>query len=94
VGRELPRTEFFLRQLPDYLAVLLVERGLSPNSVAAYRSDLEVFGLWLAGQGLAAEGCERGDLRRFLTELRGKGLAARSAARALAALRGFYRALL
>jgi integrase/recombinase XerD len=94
VARELPPTEFFLRQLPDYLAVLLVERGLSTNSVAAYRSDLEAFGLWMSGQGLAAERCERGDLRRYLTALRGQGLAARSAARALAALRGLYRYLL
>jgi integrase/recombinase XerD len=94
VASEEPRTEFFIRLLPDYLAVLLVERGLSPNSVAAYSNDLKAFGAWLAGRGLEAAGCERADLRRYLTELRGRGLAARSAARALAALRGLYRYLL
>ncbi len=94
MGRDLPRSEFFLRLLPDYLAVLLVERGLSSNTVTAYRNDLESFGLWLERQGLIAERCERSDLRRYLTELRGGGLAARSAARALAALRGLYRHML
>ena len=86
-----PGTGFFLRLLPDYLAVLLVERGLAPNSVAAYRRDLEAFGRWLAAHGLEAEGCERAHLRRYLTDMRARGLAARSAARALAALRGLYR---
>jgi integrase/recombinase XerD len=94
VAKELPRTDFFTRLLPDYLAVLLVERGLAGHSVAAYRSDLESFGAWLARRGVAVTACERADLRRYLTELRGRGLAARSAARALASLRGFYRYLL
>ncbi len=91
--RVLPETDFFRRQLPDYLAVLLVERGLAANSVAAYRRDLEEFGRWLARRGLDAAACERADLRRYLTDLRGRGIAARSAARALAALRGLYRYL-
>jgi integrase/recombinase XerD len=86
-----PSTEFFLRLLPDYLAVLLVERGLAANSVAAYRRDLEAFGRWLAARGLDAGACQRAHLRRYLTDLRGRGLAARSAARALAAIRGLYR---
>lgn len=94
VASELPRTEFFIRLLPDYLAALVVERGLAAHSVASYRSDLRRFGTWLDRRRLAATGCERADLRRYLSELRGLGLSARSAARALAALRGFYRYLL
>ncbi|MFH1177676.1 MAG: site-specific tyrosine recombinase XerD [Acidobacteriota bacterium] len=93
MARRLPSTEFFTHLLPDYLAVLLVERGLAANSVAAYRSDLQRFGRWLAKGGKSATDCERADLRRYLSELRGSGLAARSAGRALAALRGFYRYL-
>jgi integrase/recombinase XerD len=87
-------TEFFQRLLPDYLAALVVERGLARHTVAAYRTDLIAFGKWLATQGRAAASCERADLRRYVTALRGRGLSARSAARALAALRGFYRYLL
>jgi integrase/recombinase XerD len=94
VGTELPSIEFFKRLLPDYLAVLVVERGLATHSIAAYRRDLESFGRWLAARGIAAEQCERAHLRRYITELRGRGLSARSAARALAALRGLFRYLL
>ena len=90
---KLPATEYFTRLLPDYLAVLIVERGLAVNTVAAYRRDLEAFGVWLAARQATAEGCERSHLRRYLSELRGRGLSARSAARALAALRGFFRNL-
>lgn len=94
VPTELPATDFFQRLLPDYLAVLLVERGLAAHSVSSYRNDLKSFGLWMASKGLDAPGCERADLRRYISELRGRGLSARSTARALAALRGLYRYLL
>lgn len=94
VPHDLPATDFFQRLLPDYLAVLLVERGLAPHSVSSYRNDLKSFGLWMAGRGLDVLACERADLRRYISELRGRGLAARSTARALAALRGLYRYLL
>ncbi len=94
MARHQPPSEFFQRLLPDYLAALVVERGLAGHSVAAYRNDLAAFGQWLAGQDREATNCERADLRRYLTAMRGRGLSARSAARALAALRGFYRYLL
>ncbi len=79
--------------LPEYLAHLVVERGLSVHTVASYRGDLQQFGRWLdKRQGDVLE-CDRADLRRYLSELRGKGLSSRSAARALAALRSFFRFL-
>jgi integrase/recombinase XerD len=93
VAQATPDTEFFSRLLPDYLAVLLVERGLAANSVASYRRDLETFGRWLAVRGMAVADCERADLRRYISDLRARGLAARSAARALAALRSLFRHL-
>jgi integrase/recombinase XerD len=93
MARQLPPSDFLTRLLPDYLAGLLVERGLSGNSVAAYRADLEAFGAWLAQRELEAISCERADIRRYLSALRSRGLSARSTARALAALRGFYRYL-
>ncbi len=83
--------EFARRWLPEYLATLVVERGLAANTVASYRSDLERFGRWLAERQLDVAQVDRAALRRYLSELRGSGLAARSAARALAALRGFFR---
>jgi len=94
VSRELPRSDFFLRVLPDYLAVLVVERGLAVNTVSSYRHDLESFGRWLDATGLEVTGCERAHLRRYVSALRGRGVGARSAARALATLRGLFRHLL
>lgn len=86
-------SDFMTRQLPEFLAVLMVERGLSVNSIAAYRSDLKAFGAWLDRCGIKAAACERSDLRRYVSELRGSGLSARTAARRLAALRGLFRYL-
>jgi integrase/recombinase XerD len=83
-------TRFLDRELPTYLDHLSVERGLSGASVAAYRSDLEAFGRFLASRGLAASKTSRADLGRYLAHLRSRGLSSRSTARALSAVRGFY----
>jgi integrase/recombinase XerD len=82
--------DFLDRHLPTYLDHLAIERGLSPASVAAYRSDLTAFGRWLADGKLRAEKADRQDLARYFKRLRTRGLSARSAARVLSALRGFY----
>jgi integrase/recombinase XerD len=82
--------DFLQRHLPTYLDHLAVERGLSPASLKAYRSDLEVFGRWLGRSKLSAERVRREDLSRYQRELKARGLSSRSAARALSALRGFY----
>jgi integrase/recombinase XerD len=84
------RSEFLLRHLPTYLDHLRVERGLAAPSVAAYATDLSAFGRWLAGERREALKARREDLGRYLRSLRARGLSARSAFRALSALRGFY----
>jgi integrase/recombinase XerD len=81
---------FLTRHLPTYLDHLAVERGLSPASLKAYRSDLEAFGLWLDRSKLSAARARREDLSRYMKDLKSRGLSARSAARALSAVRGFY----
>jgi integrase/recombinase XerD len=83
-------SRFLDRELPTYLDHLAVERGLAPASVAAYRSDLQSFGAYLAGRRLDASRVARRDVGRYLTELKGRGVSSRSAARALSAIRGFY----
>ncbi len=83
-------SRFLDRELPTYLDHLSVERGLSSASVAAYRGDLEAFGRFLLGRRLEAAKVERSDLGRYLTGARARGLSARSASRALSAVRGFY----
>jgi integrase/recombinase XerD len=82
--------EFFTRHLPTYLDHLAVERGLSPASLKAYRSDLESFGQWLQEARLRADRARRGDLSAYVRDLKSRGLSSRSASRALSALRGFY----
>jgi integrase/recombinase XerD len=85
-----PASRFVDRELPTYLDHLAVERGLARASVEAYRNDLEAFGRFLAEKRLEASTVARADLGRYLSGLRARGLSARSASRALSALRGFY----
>ena len=83
-------SRFLDRDLPTYLDHLSVERGLSPASVAAYRTDLEAFGRHLAARRIEASRASRADLAQYLRSLSGRGLSPRSASRALSAVRGFY----
>src|SRR5205085_7156257 len=79
--------------LPIFLDYLSVEKGLAPNSLSSYRADLRHFGHWLADQELAINDVERLHIVKYFQSLRGSGISARSVARALAAIRGFFRFL-
>jgi integrase/recombinase XerD len=91
-----PRT--FEHQLLDFLAYLEFERGLSRNTLEAYRSDLLQFGAYLARQGVDALAAGHGELSGFLAELAAGGEDRRPVApatlqRKAACLRSFYRHL-
>jgi integrase/recombinase XerD len=74
-----------------WLDGLAVERGLSPRTLSAYRADLGRLGLWLERQGIdSLEQATTTDLARHQVELHRQGLSARSIARALSSLRGFF----
>ena len=83
------------REVTEYLTHLEKERDVSPHTVKAYGRDLDAFsdfcnrhyGSW------KWETVDRLGLRGFLGELQRKGLSKRSAARALSAVRSFYRFL-
>jgi len=79
--------------LHEYLAHLTVERNLSPRTVESYRRDLLQFIAWLDEESIELQKVERVTLRNYLGRRRDDGLSARSAARALSALRGFFRFL-
>ena len=79
--------------IEEYLAHLAVERNLSPRTLESYRRDLRQFAVWLDVRGLELDRVEKADLRDYLGARRDEGLSARSAARALSALRGFFRYL-
>jgi integrase/recombinase XerD len=80
----------------DFLAYLEFERGLSRNTLEAYRTDLLQFGRFLARRELSALDARPGDVADFLAEL-AAGDADRPPAstatihRKSACLRSFYR---
>ena len=75
----------------EYLDHLRVERALSPATLEAYGRDLARLTAYAQGAGRAILGLKQADLSEFIGSLRGEGLSARSVARAVHALRGFFR---
>jgi integrase/recombinase XerD len=61
------------RMILDFLAYLELERGLSRNTLQAYRSDLLQFGTYLDRRGLSVVEARHGDLAEFLAELAAGG---------------------
>lgn len=78
------------RAIDRYLDHLAVERGLSKNTVLAYRQDLVRLATSLADSGRDLTAATREDLTAAQRRLRLEGLAPRSVARALSAARGFF----
>ncbi len=70
------------------------ESGLSRNTVAAYRSDLNLFAGWLHASGETLEAVGRERIYAYLSLRLHEGYRARSNARLLSCLRHFYRWLL
>ncbi len=96
-GSELPIGIPLTRALERYLRHVSIERGLSANTVGAYRRDLEAYLVLLASRGVEStvEAADE-DVAAFIQGLRGRGeapLAASSTARMLSSVRGFHRFL-
>ena len=79
--------------IQDYLAHLVVERNLSPRTLESYGRDLRQFSAFAANRKLEITSIERSHLRDYLGSRRDAGLSPRSSARALSAIRGFFRFL-
>ena len=80
----------------DFLAYLEFERGLSRNTLEAYRTDLLQFGRFLARRDLSALAAGPGDVADFLAELAAGDVERPPAStatihRKTACLRSFYR---
>jgi len=80
--------------LDQFLDGIWLESGLSANTLAAYRTDLLAFQIWLAKKRLTLEQVTRADLLAYLAANVRSGLSPRSSARHLSTLRRFYRYLL
>jgi integrase/recombinase XerC len=83
-------------ELNAFLDHLSKERQVSPNTVQAYRRDLEQFIAFLdrhTGGSWTFGTVDRLGIRGFLGEMQRRGLSKRSMARALSAVRALYRFL-
>ncbi len=87
-------------RIEEFLAYLLRERSLSPNTVAAYRNDLLQFDDYLqtqairqGGTGFALSTIDRERLTGYFLHLRDRGYSAASIARKTAAVRSFFQYL-
>ncbi len=88
----------FEHLLLDFLAYLEFERGLSRNTLEAYRSDLLQFGAHLHRTGADALTARHSDLADFVSDLAAGGedrpaVSAATLQRKVACLRSFYRHL-
>lgn len=73
---------------------LWLERGLSENTLSAYRSDLRGLAVWLHQQGGALQGAARHELLAYMQHRVEAGTKPRSSARLLSSIRRFYRYLI
>jgi integrase/recombinase XerD len=77
--------------ISSFLTHVRVEKGLSPNTVSAYRRDLMKFSEFAKRRKLTLEAITRDDLVDFLAGLYRQKLESKSVARHLVSLRNFFR---
>lgn len=70
---------------------LWMERGLSDNTLAAYRNDLGGLSGWLLRQGRGLLAARREDLLAYLSQRVADGARPRTTARLVSSMRRFYR---
>jgi integrase/recombinase XerD len=77
--------------ISSFLTHVRVEKGLSSNTVSAYRRDLLKFDAFACKRKLALEAIRRDDLVDFLAGLYRQKLESKTVARHLVTLRNFFR---
>jgi len=77
--------------ISSFLTHIRVEKGLSPNTVSAYRRDLIKFSEFAQKRKLTLETASRDDMVDFLAGLYRQKLESKSVARHLVSLRNFFR---
>jgi integrase/recombinase XerD len=80
--------------LKSYSAYLSVERGLSPNTVESYGSDLGKFASHLDGSGGSISSFGKDEVVGFLESLQTEGASVASICRVLSSIRGLSRFML
>jgi integrase/recombinase XerD len=77
-----------------FIDMLAAEQGAGPNTLDAYRRDLEDFSEFLGPAGQSFATAETQVLRDYLADLDGRGFKSSSVARRLSAMRHLFRFLL
>jgi integrase/recombinase XerD len=77
--------------IEEFLVSLATERGLSANTVAAYRHDLGEYRRYLQERAAPEAAVSPETITGFMARLHERGLAASTVARRLAAVRGLHR---
>lgn len=80
--------------LDEFLNFLIVEKGLSKNTIEAYSRDIIKYFSFLAGDGISPIFAQPSHIISFLSRLQKNGISVRSYARNLVAVRMFYKFLL
>ena len=83
----------FDNALQSFLDHLTIERGLSSNSISAYRRDLAKFSVFLDREKLDFERLSEDEIISFEVWLKGLGMAVTSINRNISALKSFYKYL-
>ena len=82
-----------MNSIDPYLEHLRVERRLADHTLESYSRDLVNLARFASRAGIDVDALDRQRLERFVRHLMATGLSPRSVARAVAAVRGFYRFL-
>ena len=75
----------------EFLTWLAVERGRSPNTLAAYRRDLRAYHRWLLEQSFTLDDVREATVTSYVAHFRESGRAPSSVARAMVAVRALHR---
>ena len=90
VARKIVDIDDVIKRFDTYL---MIERGLSKNTVEAYNDDVQKLVAYLDDAGLSPADATEGDLHGFLSGLFDLGIAAKSQARILSGIKTFYKFL-
>ena len=74
--------------IDNFIDLIWLEKGLSTNTLSAYRQDLTSFNKWLGDTKIKS--VSKADLLDYLSFRFNEGYSSRSTARALSSLRAFY----
>ncbi|HHU26615.1 MAG TPA: tyrosine recombinase XerD, partial [Bacteroidales bacterium] len=74
----------------EFKRYLLLEKGLSANTIDAYLTDLQKLISFVEARGVALEEVETTHLEEFLAELHDQGISPRSTARVISGIKSFF----